>query len=333
VFLSHGCKQRVHHGYVCQLRVCEAALYVSYCRDFHALRRIRIDRQEASRQRTNRVRSPEDIASSRQETEQYVVLPGVDCHASPAPLVVQVMQGTRPGMDPGREVQPREERHPRTGHSPGNRDGNLREIQIVDRMKFTGKRRPTMIKTCAGGCGKNSGPLSRTRPRSTTPTENASVEKCDALNSSRVTSCVVTIPGWSNGQPGKGEFSLMARKAQNNVQEIDDEILRCYIHPSTSREETTPDERREVADRWCAGDYEHHIGMANKHRLLPIALPIAALIDIDHPLLVSGRGVAFYSIQCGAEIIQTMAKNQPVAEPIETQIPVNSFHKDPVERV
>jgi hypothetical protein len=125
----------------------------------------------------------------------------------------------------------------------------------------------------------------------------------------------------------------MARKAQSNVQEMDAEVIRCYIHPSTGREETTPEERREVADRWCAGDYEHHIGVANKHRLLPIALLIAALIDIDHPLLVSGRGVAFNSIQCAVEIIQAMVKNQPVAQPIETQLPVNSFHKDPVERI
>src|SRR3990172_8775795 len=108
----------------------------------------------------------------------------------------------------------------------------------------------------------------------------------------------------------------MTRTATNNVQQMDNEVIKCFIHPQTCKEETTQAERREVAEQWCAGDYSHHMSIAHKHGLLPIALLIAALIDIDHPLLVSGRGVAYNSIQCSILIMNVMRDGQTVAQPM-----------------
>lgn len=120
----------------------------------------------------------------------------------------------------------------------------------------------------------------------------------------------------------------MSRKPQNNAKHMDDEVIRCFVN-SNGKEVTTPAERREVAERWCAGDYEYHHKVARKHGLLPIALIIAALIDIDHPLLVSGRGVAYNALDCAIIITNIMFKGQTVAQPIRE----NSFHKQLVERI
>jgi hypothetical protein len=119
----------------------------------------------------------------------------------------------------------------------------------------------------------------------------------------------------------------MSRKADDNLKQMDDEVIKCFID-SNGQEVTTQAERREVAEMWCAGDYSHHRNVAAKHGLQPIALIIAALIDIDHPLLVSGRGVAYNSIKCAMIIIQTMNSGNTVAQPIN-----NSFHSLPVERI
>ena len=121
----------------------------------------------------------------------------------------------------------------------------------------------------------------------------------------------------------------MPRKAIDNVKQMDDEVIKCFIHPVKGTEETTQAERAEVARQWCAGDYSHHIGIAEKHELLPIALLIAALVDMDHPLLSSGRGVAYNSLQCSIIITNVMYHGETVAQPMAT----HSFHSRPVERI
>jgi len=120
----------------------------------------------------------------------------------------------------------------------------------------------------------------------------------------------------------------MSRKAEDNVKIMDDEICKCFID-SNGKEVTTPAERQDVARQWCAGDYSHHRDIARKHGLQPIALIIAALIDIDHPLLTSGRGVAYNSMQCALIVIQTMNAGRTVAQPVDN----NSFHRQLVERI
>jgi hypothetical protein len=70
---------------------------------------------------------------------------------------------------------------------------------------------------------------------------------------------------------------------------------------------TATAERHEIAREWLGGNYEHHRRMAESHGLLPIALIIASLIDMDHPLLVSGRGVYLNSVEASVKIVQIMA--------------------------
>jgi hypothetical protein len=118
----------------------------------------------------------------------------------------------------------------------------------------------------------------------------------------------------------------MARTSKLSAGELDDAVIACYIHPNTGREETTPAERQEVAARWCEGNFEYHHEVATKHGLLPIALLIAALIDIEHPLVMRGTN-ALNSLQCAMEITTVMLKRETVAQP------VNSLHRLPVERI
>lgn len=119
----------------------------------------------------------------------------------------------------------------------------------------------------------------------------------------------------------------MTRKSGNNVQEMDDEVIKCFIDSNTGKEATTQNERREIAKQWCAGDYSYHRNIAEFHGLLPIALLIASLMDIDHPLLVSGRGVVYNSIKCAEIILLTMHNGETVAQPMEFHS-VNSLPVD-----
>ena len=110
----------------------------------------------------------------------------------------------------------------------------------------------------------------------------------------------------------------MPRKPQDNNKQMDDEIIRCYIDDH-GREATTQTERREIAEKWCAGDYNFHHIIASQRKLLPVALLIASLIDIDHPILVSpGRGVMLSSTDCALRIMEIMLKKQPVDRPIDS---------------
>jgi len=107
----------------------------------------------------------------------------------------------------------------------------------------------------------------------------------------------------------------MPRKPQNQSNTLDDEVIRCYIDDH-GKEVTTIAERQEIGTAWCNGDYAHHHTIATKRRLLPMALLIASLIEMDHPLLVSqGRGVLYNSVDCAVIIMEVMLKNQAVASP------------------
>jgi hypothetical protein len=118
----------------------------------------------------------------------------------------------------------------------------------------------------------------------------------------------------------------MPRTPKPTVQEMDDAVVACYVHPNTGREVTTPAERQEVAERWCAGDFDFHHTIAKKHSILPIALLIAALIDIEHPLIMRGTN-ALNSLQCSLIIARVMLNRETVAQP------VHSIHILPVERI
>jgi len=115
----------------------------------------------------------------------------------------------------------------------------------------------------------------------------------------------------------------MPRNKDDNASPMDDAVIACYIHPSTGKEVTTPAERQQVAERWCTGDYEHHREIAQKHGLLPIALLIAALIDIEHPLVMRGVN-ALNSLQCAVIITRVMLNRDTVAQPISAMQRLNN---------
>ena len=106
----------------------------------------------------------------------------------------------------------------------------------------------------------------------------------------------------------------MTRTVKQAAPSLDDEVIKCFIDDH-GREVTTIAERKDTAEQWCKGNYAHHHTIATQRRLLPIALLIASLIEIDHPLLVSGRGVAYNAVDCAMIIMEVMLKNQDVATP------------------
>lgn len=58
-------------------------------------------------------------------------------------------------------------------------------------------------------------------------------------------------------------------------------VLDVFLNGCTSIEE-----RQGIAYAWCQGDHESYVVFAKEHKLLPIALIVAALIDTENPLLV-----------------------------------------------
>lgn len=90
---------------------------------------------------------------------------------------------------------------------------------------------------------------------------------------------------------------------------------------------TTQDERRKIALDWCLGDYQIADGYSARG-LLPIAVIVAVLIDIDHPLLVSpGRGVMYGAVGCAVQVLTVEMNNTPVDIPYP-QKTVNSVPVD-----
>lgn len=125
----------------------------------------------------------------------------------------------------------------------------------------------------------------------------------------------------------------MGRYKNPMLRLMDDEVIKCYIHPegalNAGKEATTPELRKEVAEKWCNGDYEHHRTIAAREGLVPIALLIAALIDIGHPLIMSSRGMMHNSLKCSIILLKIMHAGAPVAQPLD----VKTIHRLPVERI
>ena len=107
-------------------------------------------------------------------------------------------------------------------------------------------------------------------------------------------------------------------KKQDDLDFID-QIIEAY-------KKTTHEERQKVAQDWCLGDYN----AADSYKvrgLVPIALIIAALDDIEHPLLVSpGRGLMYSAVGCAVVVLTVEIRNEAVDIPY----PKKSVHRDPV---
>jgi len=125
----------------------------------------------------------------------------------------------------------------------------------------------------------------------------------------------------------------MSRKLDHSLKELEDQIINCFIHPegapNAGQEATTRETRRAVAEHWCQGDYHHHRAIAEQHGLLPIALIVASLLDIDHPLLCSASSRKYNALACAIKVLEVMNNQTLVASPVE----VNSFNSPIVERM
>ncbi len=90
---------------------------------------------------------------------------------------------------------------------------------------------------------------------------------------------------------------------------------------------TSEDERRFIAYQWCSGNYEYvHEFCERKPNLLPIAVLVAALLDIEHPLLVVNGKMLWASLTlCSIEVLRVELQRRPVHIPLWTsgvQLPV-----------
>jgi len=72
-------------------------------------------------------------------------------------------------------------------------------------------------------------------------------------------------------------------KVQEDHKFFESEVVRVF-------QLTGQQERFEIAQKWCLGERENHIGFAEARGLLPMALITGALIDVEHPLTVDERG-------------------------------------------
>jgi hypothetical protein len=82
---------------------------------------------------------------------------------------------------------------------------------------------------------------------------------------------------------------------------------------------TKEDERRKVAQDWCMGDYESHHRLARERGLLPAAVITAALLEVDHPLLVENGLLRCRSLLgCSILILQAQLHQRIVHIPLGT---------------
>lgn len=92
---------------------------------------------------------------------------------------------------------------------------------------------------------------------------------------------------------------------------------------------TTQEERKKIALDWCLGEYDAPNQFVGRE-LLPIAVIIAALIDIEHPLLVSpGRGLMYGVTGCVVVVLGVVLRGEAVGLPYYPKVvhtlPVDSL--------
>lgn len=99
-----------------------------------------------------------------------------------------------------------------------------------------------------------------------------------------------------------------SQKQASENQYMEDEIVRAY--QLYTRYELTV-----IAALWCGGDYE--ITHRESRGALPIALTVAALLAVNHPLLCRpADGQVMYSgMGCADQCLSVMLEGRPIAIP------------------
>jgi len=102
----------------------------------------------------------------------------------------------------------------------------------------------------------------------------------------------------------------MPRKSKRRSEDhLIDQVIEVF-------HKTTQEERQEIAQQWCMRNYQH-VYEYSSTGLLPIALIIASLIDIDHPLLCSpARGVMYNVLKCSILVLRVELLGIPVDMPV-----------------
>lgn len=89
-------------------------------------------------------------------------------------------------------------------------------------------------------------------------------------------------------------------------------IADCFIGGRISGEQ-----RRDIALKWCLGKYEEVQGIAEGLGVMPIAMIVGCLIDIEHPLLVENGRLLFRSLTaCAVKVLYVELIHEVVHIPI-----------------
>ena len=104
----------------------------------------------------------------------------------------------------------------------------------------------------------------------------------------------------------------MTRRDSIDPKEFDLKVQAVFVDGCTSAEE-----RLAIAVAWCKGDYESYVRLGLDRGLLPIALIVGALIDIEHPLLVVNQLLVPRSLAgCAALVLRCEFNKTPVHIPV-----------------
>ena len=121
----------------------------------------------------------------------------------------------------------------------------------------------------------------------------------------------------------------MGRHKQDDSEYIVSQLLIVTACIVEHRRKTFQD-LREVAYRWCIKDYQHGKDVADAWGVAPMYLIHAALLYVEHPLLVTeGRGWKYDMVRMQAEILRVVVGRLDVDIPISS---TNSIHS-PVDKI
>ena len=104
----------------------------------------------------------------------------------------------------------------------------------------------------------------------------------------------------------------MTRKPTDNGMEekqFNKSVMAAY-------QKTSPQERRDAVLSWSMKDFESYVELANERGLEPMALIIAAMLDVEHPAICEGGLIkARTLIGCSVLVLQEELRAKVVPTP------------------